>query len=155
MTSKIISRAYTFHRVSVDKRMGRLVLLTIGLSLLALLHIIFATDFTGEISHFVQSSDWGRRVAALDRRVEPRGRMRLVGKTALKAIQPIAGIASRGFYESELPFPYNSWFFFGHRPLLTILCFGGLHAIACVFFAATAMLKRRALRDGSEREINT
>lgn len=58
------------------------------------------------------------------------------------------------FQETHLGQPADSWFFFGHRPMLTAMTFGILHALACVVFTATVVVDRKALSEKEDDEMS-
>ena len=58
------------------------------------------------------------------------------------------------FQETHLGQPADSWFFFGHRPMLTAMTFGILHALACVVFTALVVVDRRALFEKEDDEMS-
>ena len=58
------------------------------------------------------------------------------------------------FQETHLGQPVETWFFFGHRPMLTAMMFGILQSFACVVFTALVVVDRKQLAEREDDETS-
>ena len=130
----LVSFIYSSFSSSDDKaKSGQIWILASGLVLLAILHVLFANQFSQqmrEIGRIVNPGDWLVRGGRHLRRDHAKT------GAAISYIGHFARTLVRAYSETQLPYPLDHWFFLAHRPLFTWLCFGGIQAVAAASFAA-------------------